>query len=536
MEKRKGYGKPQSGGVRKRRQKTGRKVVMALVVTLLAVLVGLGGALGLQLKRQMAYFADHIVIGTVSVGGMTKEEAVVAVREKAEEQAAVQWTFFYGEDTFPLLAKQMVCLPEDVEAGVEAVWEQEQQISLWEWFLRLKKQRQGETTPLQFYPLPVTYQPEKKAEIAAQWHEKWDREPVNAQLSFSGGEMQILPAQMGLTVDEQTVFDGLPGDYAELKEQKIEIAMTEQAAEVTEKEWENLGLLSSYSTKYNPGEVNRTYNMSLAAGKVDGTILHPGEEFAFNRHVGERNAAAGYREGKIISGGEYVSELGGGICQVVSTIYNAVLLAGLQITERHNHGLEVAYVPAGRDATVYYGSQDFRFKNSNAHPIYIGTSLGGGVLTVNIYGNLDEKKKVEITTSLVQTLEAATEYRTNPELSEEKVVQGAKNGKVVQTYRNYLDEAGNLLNQESLGNSRYQPQNQIIERPDESAAEEEETADGETGESTETVDESQPTDMQPIDMEPVDMQPVDMEPIDMEPVDIQPIENEEYGLENPFAG
>ena len=130
-------------------------------------------------------------------------------------------------------------------------------------------------------------------------------------------------------------------------------------------------LLSSFPTYYSTSDRDRTTNLILAANKINGTVVMPGEVFSYNQVVGERTIAAGYKEAPIYVNGEVVDGLGGGICQVTSTLYNAVVLANLEIVERSNHQFVPSYVKASRDATVVYGSIDFKFKNNRNYPIKI---------------------------------------------------------------------------------------------------------------------------------------------------------------------
>ncbi len=145
-------------------------------------------------------------------------------------------------------------------------------------------------------------------------------------------------------------------------------------------------LLSTYSTKYSAGNTGRTTNLQLAASKINGTVLMPGETFSYNQVVGARTIAAGYKEAPIYVSGQVVDGLGGGICQITSTLYNAVLYANLQIVERSNHQFVPSYVTASRDATVVYGSIDFKFKNNRDYPIKLVCSVSGGLATFQIFG------------------------------------------------------------------------------------------------------------------------------------------------------
>ena len=156
-------------------------------------------------------------------------------------------------------------------------------------------------------------------------------------------------------------------------------------------------MLSTYSTRYSTRDRDRTTNLQLAASKINGTVLIPGETFSYNQVVGERTIAAGYKEAPIYVEGEVVDGLGGGICQITSTLYNAVLYANLEIVERSNHQFVPSYVTASRDATVVYGSIDFKFKNNRDYPIKLVCSVSGGIAKFDIYGlRTDNEYEVEI--------------------------------------------------------------------------------------------------------------------------------------------
>lgn len=145
-------------------------------------------------------------------------------------------------------------------------------------------------------------------------------------------------------------------------------------------------LLSEYSTTYSARDADRTTNLRLAANKINGTVLMPGETFSYNQVVGARTIAAGYKEAPIYVQGKVVDGLGGGICQITSTLYNAVLYANLEIVERSNHQFVPSYVTASRDATVVYGSIDFKFKNNRIYPIKLVCSVSGGIAKFQIFG------------------------------------------------------------------------------------------------------------------------------------------------------
>lgn len=143
--------------------------------------------------------------------------------------------------------------------------------------------------------------------------------------------------------------------------------------------------LAEFFTRFSINEVNRTENIRLAAEAIDGARLEPGEIFSFNETVGERTMAAGYKEAVVIEGNRFIPGIGGGICQVSSTLFNAADQAHLEIVERHHHSLPVGYVPPGQDATVFYAVLDFKFKNNTEESLILRTWVEGGTLTIKIY-------------------------------------------------------------------------------------------------------------------------------------------------------
>ena len=169
--------------------------------------------------------------------------------------------------------------------------------------------------------------------------------------------------------------------------------------------------LATYSTQYNAANVDRSNNLQLAGKSINGYILKPGEEFSYNKALGERTVANGYRKAHVYSGGEVVDGLGGGICQISSTLYNSVLLSNLEVTDRTNHMFWPEYVKPSLDATVAWGSIDFKFKNNRETPIMIKAAVSGGTATVSIYGLKNENDPIveieqkTLTTSYPKTIE-----------------------------------------------------------------------------------------------------------------------------------
>jgi len=222
--------------------------------------------------------------------------------------------------------------------------------------------------------------------------------------------------------------------------------------------------LSICTTKYVASNRNRTTNLRLAAQKINGTVLLPGEEFSYNRVVGERTIQAGYKEAATYSNGEVVDGLGGGICQISSTLYDAAVFANLDITQRRNHQFVTSYLPAGKDATVVWGAQDFRFKNTRSYPIRIEATVNGGIATIAIWGvKEDVEYEISIQTKKVGTIAYTTQYIQDSTLpaGTQVVKQVGNNGQKVEAYK-VLKLNGQVVSSKLLSKDTYNAMKRIV--------------------------------------------------------------------------
>ena len=225
--------------------------------------------------------------------------------------------------------------------------------------------------------------------------------------------------------------------------------------------------LATFTTRYNAGDRDRTTNLVLACQKINGKVLMPGEIFSYNATLGPRTYAAGYRDAKVYESGQVVDGIGGGICQISSTLYNAALMSDMEIVERRNHQFVTSYVGAGRDATVVYGSTDFRFKNTRTYPIRIVASAKSGVATVSIFGikEADREYTYSFSTKTISTIPYSTKYVEDSSLApgKEVVKQKGANGLVTQTYMTKMLN-GKVVSTELLSKDTYSAMQKIIRR------------------------------------------------------------------------
>jgi len=225
-------------------------------------------------------------------------------------------------------------------------------------------------------------------------------------------------------------------------------------------------VVSSFSTRYDASNTNRSTNLRIAAEKINGTVLLPGEVFSYNKTVGKRTVEEGYKDAKIYADGGVVDGLAGGICQISSTLYNAVLLANLEIVERRNHSFTTSYVAAGRDATVVWGTIDFQFKNSRTYPIKIEASVKNGIAEFKIHGMQEQQEyEINILPRTTASIPYATTYVDDPMLApgQQVISQAGHLGyKVTTTLVKMLN--GVEVSREILSNDTYQPMKAIIRR------------------------------------------------------------------------
>jgi len=282
----------------------------------------------------------------------------------------------------------------------------------------------------------------------------------------AAGQLEVTPSVDGYTVDFPLLAKDLVNPAVFAADASIEAPLRTVKPKVTTEQargWGITGLVAEYTTNFNAAQTDRDHNIATAAAKLDGQVLGPGEEFSFNQVVGPREADQGYRMANVIVGNKLESGLGGGVCQVSTTLYNAALLADLSVAQRSNHSIPVSYVPVGRDATVAYDYMDLKFKNVLDNYILIKTFVGSGSLTVKIYGVPDQRKQVQIKSWVTGTIAPETTYKvdTAVEPGVQKVVQKGISGYTATAERLVLVD-GVETRKDQLPGSKYQPVEQII--------------------------------------------------------------------------
>jgi len=281
-------------------------------------------------------------------------------------------------------------------------------------------------------------------------------EPQDASYKIENQKLTIIDEKTGVDIDvakAKEIIESTPGDVV-----RIPVILTnpEVTAEKINAELFP-DLLATYSSNYSASNVSRSHNVALSSQLISNTVLAPGDVFSYNDTVGPRTAARGFREAGVYVGNKVEQGIGGGICQVSSTLFNTVVLSDLKIVYRTNHSLPVSYVPLGRDATVSYGSIDFKFSNSTNAPIKIVASASNGKNVVSIYGTKQHPgRTIEITTECTGTYAPKVKTVEDPELAV-GVVEVDEEGSKGSSYVTYkiTKENGAVVKSEVLTKSTY---------------------------------------------------------------------------------
>ena len=313
------------------------------------------------------------------------------------------------------------------------------------------------------------------AEAAADAAAKWDVKAKNGSISeYDAATDKFLFADgaPGKAVNQEKLIKDLveaatSGNYDAVIQAEVNESQPELSAANAKEQYKTL---STFTTETTANEKRNT-NVKLAARAINGTIVQPGEEFSFNKVVGQRTAEKGYQEAAAYSGGEVVQEPGGGVCQVSSTLYNAVVFAGLKTTERHAHTYEPSYVTPGEDAMVSYdgyAGPDLRFVNNSKTAVGIKAAYSNQTLTVSIYGNpiLEDGVTVSMHSEKIKELDPPTPtYVEDPTLEPgvEVVAKAATPGSRWQT-KLITKKNGQVVSDVLLHNSTYTGKAATIKR------------------------------------------------------------------------
>ncbi|MGB9792019.1 MAG: VanW family protein [Thermacetogeniaceae bacterium] len=436
--------------------------LVGFVLLLVVLFAGAGAGFGFLWRAWSNKILPGIKIGNIDVSGLTEEEAEakLALVERSFLSSPVE--IFLDESRRWRVSRHDLGFQLEMKRALQSAFLLGRSGPIWrrlyDIWVALHK---GYVIPLKPY-----VDRQKAEEVLSRLVKETISPPVDAALLIAENDRVIIKqGKPGQAVDYQAVIDALSRMESPYSS-KIRLKLRRVEPKVRTEDVLAMkinGLLSSYTTYFDVSNVNRTYNINVAADAIDNIVIKPGEVFSFNRIVGPRSKEAGYKEALVIVEDQFTPGIGGGVCQVSSTLYNAALLAGLEVLERHNHSLPVAYVPLGRDATVAYGGYDLKFRNNTRGCICIRARVSGGALTVKIFGDVAEKKNITIESIVDDVLEPKVIKKEDPNLYVGKVVEERKG---VRGYRvrvfAYIREPNGQVIKKLLSKDLYKPIDQIV--------------------------------------------------------------------------
>ena len=313
----------------------------------------------------------------------------------------------------------------------------------------------------QAVPCPMADSKPKALDLDRVYKEVY-AEPVNATLDPKK-DYAVVAGVQGVSFDKKKAQAAI----ADLKEgESASVQLKRTDAEITTDDLKsNLfkDRLGTYSTHVS-GTAARVSNVRLAAQHCNGTILLADEVFSYNEVVGQRTAARGFQKAGAYLNGVTVQELGGGVCQVSSTLYSATVLADLEIVQRQNHTYESTYIPLGMDATVSWGGPDYQFKNNTKYPIKVVASYSGGVLTCQIWGTKTDDVTVKFTHEVLSTIPYGTVRKEDSTMAagSSLVSVTGETGYKVQSYRERYDASGKRISKNKEAYSVYSKRDQAV--------------------------------------------------------------------------
>ncbi|MBQ8914029.1 MAG: VanW family protein [Lachnospiraceae bacterium] len=459
----------------------------------------------------------NVYVGSINVGGMTLDEAKNACASYVDSVNASAVTFTC-KDKSVIVPLSDIGVSTDAGKVVEAAYSYGRKGNVLKRYKETKELENGGTKELELnFSLSGDAYTNLENVFAG-----FNVEPSSASIEMVDGSFQIQPESVGIAVDSQASieqFQNVINQTTDFGSVSMELVYTESEPEVTSDALNGItDKLGEYTTTYS-GDAGRMANVENACNFINGTLVLPGEEFDTDATIRPYTEENGYHYAAEYSNGQVVQGLGGGVCQVSTTLYNAVLYAELEVTQRANHSLTVGYVKLAQDAAISGDVKNFKFRNNTDTPIYIAGACENGQITFALFGKetRPENRTLEFESVLVETIspgEAIVDVDNSLPVGTRNVTQKAHTGYVAELWKHvYVD--GQLTDSIKINTSQYMstPEHvtvgpdapeEVSENPDETPSEVPVDAPAETPVDTPAVPAEAPADPAPAEDPPAD--------------------------------
>ncbi|MFU1797170.1 VanW family protein [Paenibacillus azoreducens] len=447
-----------------------KKIHLMLIITAGILLIGSVTAGWIHLYISQQTLPDHVQVGGWNVGGKKKDNVLKELDDRLKQLEQQPLTLSLAAKGVPDAAMTLK------EAGVtfEADDFRSSVAGLYEgnWLERFKARQHFKTD---WQLSPHWNRSVLKQRFDSSWEEKHFGEPVNASRRITKDDKVAYTPEISVyRIDWETFTDTMtalipkrflsPEESAAPLKVKLPIYMLKPEVTVSSLREEGIDRkIIEFNTGLGSSAAGRIYNVNSAAKAMDGMLLKPGDIFDYGKVIARAEAKYGFREAPVIVNGKLVPGIGGGICQVSSTIYNAALRTGLEIVERRNHSLPVSYLPKGLDATFAEGSINFRFKNTTGKSLYIRAFVDGSTLTVKFFGTFPKNTEYLVESRTVETLPVPDKFVQNKAIpaGAQEVLQEGKPGYIVETYQ-IKKVNGAVVERKRISRDTYRAQNRLI--------------------------------------------------------------------------
>lgn len=432
----------------------GRNLISKLITVSLTVIITLAITAGVLAFKDKQRVPPATMVGNIEISGLTYPEAEAKLTRTLRLKSDQQLTLTRNKKTMSVQAAELGIAP-DIDAILAKV---KKSTGL---FSSVRNRGEGTRNVSPVYSCST----KELERVTAQTAAGFNRAPVNARVYLEGEMLQRGTEAAGFKTDTATLAELIKNRLHQGSLQAITVPGRTLSPTITSKQLDPVrDLLAVYVTSFTPEPAARTHNIVLSALRVNNTLIMPNASFSLNKVVGERTAANGFQPAPVFQNGKTVTDLGGGLCQLASTIYNAAVAADLKITERQPHSMAVDYVDPGQDATVAWGQHDLKFVNTTGEPILVTARAQDGKLQVRIYGRAkDPSKEVKLVTEK-KVIAPEVKIVTNQYLAPGKQVirQKGSPGYEVKTYRVETKD-GKEVNKTQVSADTYQPRPWVIE-------------------------------------------------------------------------
>lgn len=432
-----------------------RKLKIAIFLSLLIVSLGnvvLSNAIEFEGK-----ICKNIYVRDINLSNLTKQEAIEKINKIINEK-----NFF----SLRLNDKEYVFSKSDVgtDYNVKEVVEKAYSIGRGEGVISNLKTRSSLTMGKKLIlDYSITYDERKLDKYLNELNKKIYIKPKSATIRIVNGKIVITKDKNGYKLNQDELKDTIIKKIKNLDDEDEIIPTVYLKPFYTYNDLSKINtVLGSFETYFNTNNYNRSNNIRLSASATSNILLEKGEMFSFNSYIQKSHINKYLKEAPVIINGKPNKGIGGGMCQVSSTIYNAALYSGMKIINVRNHSIPSPYIEKGRDATVSGGAIDLKFSNKFDNPVFIYNQIIGNKIVCTIYGNEEDNRDIEVITKTTDILHNRIIRKNSEEydLGVKTIEQEGRKGYKVQTYRIYKSIAGNKT--EYIGQSYYPPQDKII--------------------------------------------------------------------------